>query len=137
MLQRGDDLCGMRQDYFRLKSHQFFCQRLCPNADGRKANVDVEISALRPTEPIELLPKSCETHLGFRVVLGETHQHCDVPNARLLRPRRQRPRRRNPADERDEVAAPQCWTSPSRVGLSHAQPATQRPTSPMNGPELF
>src|SRR5262245_35323136 len=111
MLQRGDDLCGMRQDYFGLKGHQFCCQHLCPSADGRKASIDVEISALRPTEPIELLPKSSETHLGFRIVLGETHQHCDVPNARLLRPRRERPRR-PAAEQRDEVAPPHVEPPP-------------------------
>src|SRR5262245_26896450 len=115
MMHRGEDLSGMCQNHLRLKCHQLFCQHLCLSAAGRKASIDADVAALRPTEPIELLPKPCETHLGFRIVLGKTHQHCDAPHARLLRPRRQRPRGCRAADECDERAPPHSITSSARA----------------------
>src|SRR5262245_36256996 len=44
--------------------------------------------------------------LCFRVALEKAHQHTDPPHPlALLRARRERPRRRRAAEERDEVAA--------------------------------
>src|SRR5262249_55480275 len=46
-----------------------------------------------------------ETRLSFRVVRGEIHEHADAAyTPALLRPRRERPRRRA-AEQRDERAA--------------------------------
>src|SRR5262249_40423606 len=59
----------------------------------------------------------------------------------LLRARRQRPRRRRAADERDELAPPQVehQTAPALalppVSLSQRQPAAESPASPWDWPE--
>src|SRR5262249_2952797 len=67
--------------------------------------------ALRPSEPLEFLSKFRGACLGFRIVLGEAHQHRDVPHTlALLRTERQRPHRRR-ANERDEIAALHSSTS--------------------------
>ena len=48
-----------------------------------------------------------ERRLHFRIVLGEAHEHADAPHPlRLLRARRERPRRRRAAEQRDELAPP-------------------------------
>jgi hypothetical protein len=44
--------------------------------------------------------------LRFRIILGCRHQHADAPHAlALLRARRERPRSRRAAEQRDERAA--------------------------------
>jgi hypothetical protein len=64
---------------------------------------------LRPTlQPASCSPlqESRETRLSFRIVRYQIHEHADSPLtlARLLRSRRERPRRRA-AKQRDELAA--------------------------------
>jgi hypothetical protein len=54
------------------------------------------------------LPKRCDASLSFRIVFSEPHQYPDAPHSlRLLRVRRQRPRRRA-AQQRDELASFHC-----------------------------
>ena len=79
----------MCEDHVGLQGDQLFRERLkliCPA--GRKARVDADIAALRPSEPFEPLPECREARLHFRIVLGEAHQHADAPHALgLLRAR--------------------------------------------------
>src|SRR5947208_1968523 len=76
----------------------------------RKAIVDADIAALRPSKPFEPMPERREARLVFRIVLGERHEHADPPHAvALLRPRRQRPRRRHAAEKGDELAPLHEW----------------------------
>jgi hypothetical protein len=83
---------------------QLFCAHLRFRTSGRKTSLDVDITALRPSESLELLSKFHQAHLGFCIVLGQAHQHPDAPHpVRLLRPRHERPRRRA-AEKRDELA---------------------------------
>src|SRR5262245_65180631 len=55
--------------------------------------------------------ESREACLTFRIIGGEVHEHADAPHAaRLLRARRERPRRRA-AKERDDLAPSHSITS--------------------------
>ena len=46
-----------------------------------------------------------EAGLCFRIIRGQVHEHADAPHPLgLLRVRRERPRRRRAADQRDELA---------------------------------
>src|SRR5262249_18339816 len=91
---------------------QLFGQRLRLGAGGRKTNIDADIAALRPSEPLELLSKFHDARLGFRIVLGQAHQHPDAPHClRLLRARRERPSDGSAAEERDERAPLHSITS--------------------------
>src|SRR5262249_12274733 len=48
----------------------------------------------------------CDAGLSFRIVHSYVHKHADPPHAFvLLRPRRERPRGRRAAEQRDELAA--------------------------------
>src|SRR5215510_2680332 len=50
--------------------------------------------------------ESREARLTFRIIGGEIHEHADAPHrAGLLRARRERPRSRRAAEQRDELAA--------------------------------
>ena len=74
---------------------------------------------LRPSAHPELLkslPERRDAGLSFRVALGEGHQHADAPHAiGLLRARRERPRSRRAAEQRDELAALHSITSSARA----------------------
>src|SRR5262249_14956892 len=72
----------------------------------RPTSVDEGVTALSPPELLKSLPERCNMGLYFQIALGIAHQHTDPPHpVRLLRPRRQRPRRRA-AEQRDELAPP-------------------------------
>src|SRR5262245_50425430 len=95
---------------------------LLANAFGldRKANIDLHIDANRPAQWLQALQKSRDAGLSLRVSRGRCHEHADA--SRLfgaLRPRRDRPRRRSAAEQRDELP-----TSQVRHGLPEpARPA--------------
>src|SRR5439155_24781668 len=97
----------MCNDHVGLQGDQLFREYLRPFRAGlRKAIVDADIAALRPSKPFEPLPERREARLAFRIVLGEGQQHADAPHPiGLLRPRRPRPRRRRAAEEGDELAS--------------------------------
>src|SRR5262249_28502591 len=74
--------------------------------------IDLHIAADGPAELLESLPERRSTELSLRIVLRVEHQHADAPHLfALLRPHRQRPRRRSAAEQRDELAAPHSITS--------------------------
>src|SRR5215831_1359071 len=62
------------------------------------------------------LPECREASLGFRIVLGERHEHADAPQSlALLRARYQRPRGRRAPEQRDELASSHSITSSART----------------------
>src|SRR5262249_2193303 len=64
----------------------------------------------------EPLHKRLDPALCFQIILGVPHQHADTPHPlALLRARRERPRRRRAAEQRDELAAPHSMTSSASV----------------------
>jgi hypothetical protein len=69
--------------------------------------IDLNIAANDPAQLLESLPERSGAELSFGIVLGVEHQHADPPHPiGLLCVRRQRPRSRRAAEERDELAAP-------------------------------
>src|SRR5262249_19767041 len=58
-----------------------------------------------PAQWRELLQECRHAGLKLWIVRGARHQHPDAPHSLLLRPRRERPRRRA-AEQRNELAAP-------------------------------
>ena len=108
----------MCEDHVGLQGDQLLREHLnLIGAAGRKAIVDADIAALRPSEPFEPLPESREPRLRFRIVLGEgpSARRCAAsarPAARA--PRAATPRRRA-AEQRDELApSPSLVISPRR-----------------------
>src|SRR5262249_20795357 len=94
---------------------QLLRQHLRLSPGGGKTSIDADIVTLRPSEPLEFLSKFRGACFGFRIVLGEAHQHRDVPHAlALLRTERQRPRRGR-ANKRDEFAPVHSITSSARA----------------------
>src|SRR5260221_9066775 len=109
----------MCEDDVGLQRDQFFREYLRLRAGRRKASVDADITAFRPSTLFQLLPECRETSLRFRIVLGEPHEHANAPHAiRLLCPRRERPRGCRAAEQRDELASLQL------IEL-HSVPASQ------------
>ena len=67
---------------------------------------DLNVAILHPSERLKSLLKGHHTRLCLRIVLGNAMQEHDAPHPlALLRARRQRPRRRRTAEQRDELAA--------------------------------
>jgi hypothetical protein len=83
----------MCEDHVGLQGDQLFRAhlKLIDIAD-RKASVDADIAALRPSELFEPLTECCEARLHIRMLLGQTSQHADAPHPLgLLRARHERP----------------------------------------------
>src|SRR5262245_44953478 len=98
-----------------MQGNQFFRARLRPDASRRIAIIDKHIAAFKPTKPLERLPKSCQTRLRFRIVLGQPYQYTEpLHSIGLLRSRRNWPRSRA-SQERDELAPSHSITSSARV----------------------
>src|SRR6516165_6940663 len=97
----------MREDHVGLQRDQLFREHLRLRRSRRKAIVNADIAAFRPSTLLEPLPECREASPHFRIVLGVGTQHADPPYpVRLLRARRQRPRGRRAPEERDERALP-------------------------------
>ena len=64
-----------------------------------------DIAPIRPAKPLQLFFECPNPGLSFWITLRTYHQHADAPHwLRFLRARRERPRRRRAAEQRDEVA---------------------------------
>jgi hypothetical protein len=73
---------------------------------GGGPGVDPYVAALGPTQFLQSLTEGCDASLTFRIVRSGTYKHPDEPYPlRLLRARRERPRGRSAAEQRDEIAA--------------------------------
>ena len=95
------------QDDVRRERDQF--RRISANVVGiarAPAIVDPHVAADRSSPFLQPLQERPEAGLRFRIVRGQVHEHADAPHPLgLLRPRRERPRRRRAAEQRDELAA--------------------------------
>src|SRR5262249_52880606 len=96
---RGHDHVRDRTDQFRRSG--LFAGRIA----NAPAIVDAHVAAVGPAQPLQRVEERCNAHLTFAISLWVDDQHADAPRPlRLLRPRRERPRRRA-AEQRDELAA--------------------------------
>src|SRR5262249_49505370 len=113
--------CVLRRDQVWLQHDEVLGKSLRGlSAERRPAIVDLNVVALRPPELLECLPESCQISLSFEVVIGIRHQPANPPHpARLLRARRERPRRRA-AEKRDDLA-------PFQLTNLHALPSQGLP----------
>jgi hypothetical protein len=70
-----------------------------------RARVDPHVAADHPAQFAEPLQKCRDADLVFLIVRHPWHEHTNTPNAlHLLRARRERPRHRRAAEQRDELA---------------------------------
>src|SRR5262245_51264999 len=71
------------------------------------ARVDPHVAAIGPAQLRQRLQERPDTGLKFSIVCGRGQDHADAPHPlQLLRPCRERPRKRRAADQRDELAPP-------------------------------
>src|SRR5262249_16773452 len=107
LLYDGDNTLPSGEDHIWLKADDL--RHIGPHAVqivGRPAQVDPDIFAFPPPELAQLLPKDRDALLPFGIAFGIRHHYADPSrSARLLRPRRQRPRRGRGAEEGEEGAA--------------------------------
>ncbi len=87
------------------------------------AGVDPHVAADGPAQLLKPLQECPDASLKFRIVRGYGQKYADAPHPLgLLRARRERPRCRGAANERDERAAVHSMTSSARtssdVGIS-------------------
>src|SRR6516165_4552985 len=116
----------MCEDHVGLQRDQLFREHLHLRAGRRKAIVNTDIAAFRPSTLPEPLPECREAGPYFRIVLGKAHQHADPPHSvGLLRARRERPHRRA-AEQRDELAALHSITSSA---MASTPGGTSRPSA--------
>src|SRR5262249_39790449 len=71
--------------------------------------VDPHIAANTPAHFLQALVERRKSIVAFWIIHGAVHKHADPPQ--LLRPRRERPRGRSAAEERDELAPLHSITS--------------------------
>src|SRR5262245_10438116 len=87
--------------------------------------LDPDIAVLDPTERLESLAKRNDTSPHFGIILSVWMQECDATHPLALRARRQRPRRRRAAEQRDELAALHSITSSANncIALGTVRPS--------------
>ena len=72
------------------------------------------VAAVGPAQFLQSLHERRDASLCLRVVRGEWNEHADAPHPLgLLRARRERPRRRRAAEQRDELAPLHVWMAPA------------------------
>src|SRR5262249_43819222 len=111
--QREGAVC---HDDFRRKRDQFFRVSANPRRiTATPSDFKLHIAIFGPTQLMQQLYEHRETSLlGCR--FGRTHEHADPSHpVGLLRPRRERPRRRSAAQQRDELAPLHSITSSARA----------------------
>lgn len=107
LLQRPHGRPAIGQDDLRRKRDQF--RRIPANAIEVACTptvVDLHVATVNPPQLRKPLSERRDESPGFRIVLGEVHEHADAPHpSRPLRPRCKRPRGRRSAEKRDEIAS--------------------------------
>src|SRR5262249_48005747 len=100
----------------------------------RPAVLDCDGAALDPAKLTQPLQKS-----GYPLSLGRTRARAQEANRlrRLLRVRRERPRHRRTAEQRDELAPPHVEPPPPESVHRTLSLPQSSPARPMRGPELF
>src|SRR6516165_4562833 len=120
----------MCEDHVGLQRDQFFRKYLRLCTGRRKASIDVDIAAFRPSTLFQPLPECRKASLAFRIVLGERDEHPDAPHPLLLRARGERPRRGCAAEKRDELAPVHpCDHSITSSALACSISGTVRPSA--------
>src|SRR5262249_3064467 len=101
---------GTRKDGIRRQRDKLRRSRRGVGIGIRPPRIDQPVSAVGPPELLECCSERCEASVPLRIALGESHQHADAPHPiRPLRTRRERPRDRRAAEQRDEMASSQGW----------------------------
>jgi hypothetical protein len=82
---------------------------------------DLNVASFDPPQIAHTQPECIDSDYRFGVIFGKAKQHADPPHLlRPLRPRRERPRRRD-AEERDELAplhVPSARTTPCAMAIA-------------------
>src|SRR5262245_27723500 len=82
---------------------------------GAPTYIDSKPGPVLPAKLVEPVQECRNVALPLPIILGETHQNANPQAApRLLRPRRDRPRCRRAAEQRDELASSHSITSSAR-----------------------
>src|SRR5262249_48636300 len=99
----------------------------------RPAIVGAKVTSFRPAQFLKTLPKGPKQSTAFRVSVGiaPAHHGGKPPHALgLLRPRRERPRRRCAAEQRDELAPfHRCNHSITSSARASSVGGTSRPSA--------
>src|SRR5262249_50310446 len=107
--QRRHACIATRQDNIRRDRDQF--RSMAANAvgvGGGPAGVELHVATNRPARLLQPLRKRRDAGLHYGIIRGERHKHANAPHpARLLPARRERPRSRCAAEQRDELAPSQ------------------------------
>jgi hypothetical protein len=116
LLERGDDLSGVRQDRVRRQGEEFRgISSRSPGIAFAETNVEPDVASFAPAEVLHSLAKCREASLSLRVV-ADANQHPDALRPlTLLRLRHDRPRRRAAAKKCYELAPPHSITSSARA----------------------
>src|SRR5262245_32051710 len=92
------------------------------------AGIDPQVAALAPSQLAERLCERGEPGLPLGIVRGDIREHADAPRAfDLLRARRERPRGRRAAEQRDELAA--RYHSITSLSSARSLSGTWRPSA--------
>src|SRR5262245_25485816 len=67
--------------------------------------VNLHVVADSPAQLLQPLMESCEARLSFSIIGDGIHEHADPAHLRLLRPCRERPRRRRAAERGQEFSS--------------------------------
>src|SRR5260370_10698235 len=142
-LQRRSPRRSLRQDHVGLYGDQLFRESPCPiYVAATPTNLHPEVATVGPTTFCKALHELGKLGLSFGVVFFHAHQHADAPHPlALLRPRRERPRRRPTAQQRKDLAP---FTSsmgsspePAVPAYSSLSMSRKRPAGPWGRPEMF
>src|SRR5262249_27460427 len=102
----GDQHIGLQADQLFRKCLNSVCIGVAPTI------INSNIAAILPAELLKALLKKGDARTDIGIAFGDRHQHAYAPYALgLLRARRERPRRRRAAEQRDECAALHSITS--------------------------
>src|SRR5262249_54500930 len=114
-LQRADGRGTHAHQQLRLQRDQLLCHHGGSLSAGRRVAVlDFNVASFRPAEAREPLTGSRNALLHRRIAFGSPPPHA-APPRRLLCARRERPRGRRAAEQRDELAPSHSITSSARA----------------------
>ena len=112
----GQDDVRRERDQFRRISRDRVGIAAAP------AIFDPHVAADGPAQLLQPLQERSDAGLRFGIVRGQVREHADAPHSLgLLRPRRERPRRRRTAEQRDELATFHVAPLPVRSRLPPAK----------------
>src|SRR5262249_28180498 len=81
---------------------------------SRPTDLNPHVAADGPAQQRQPLQERPDAGLKYHIIRGCVQEHADPPHAlTLLRARRERPRYRSAAEQRDECAALHVWMAPA------------------------